>query len=265
VKIENVRGLGVAVVEFENVVGKLVSCDRPSGFVIAGPNGAANHFDIQLDGCNVRIRSSLPPANLAEMMFHYGYGTDPYCNIKDEAGRPLPVLGPIRLGIPRAITPFVRQLRVSAYQPSAGRLDELECPAGLESFHMAPRLFAESFCNLHPEIAQHGGQDEVVYFACRIACKEDLALALVLGYDGPVKAWVDGKLLIHDPNGVNPATTEKGTARFQATAGEHEVIVALGTNRGAAWGIFMRFERFGVSRKQLLQGPQSYVMPEILG
>jgi hypothetical protein len=43
------------------------------------------------------------------------------------------------------------------------------------------------------------------------------------------------------------------------------MIVALGTNRGAAWGIFMRFERFGVSRKQLLQGPQSYVMPEILG
>ncbi len=265
VKIENVRGLGVAVVEFENVVGKLQSGDRPSGFFITGPNGSVNHFDIQLDGSCVRIRSSLPPSNLAEMMFHYGYGTDPYCNIKDEAGRSLPVLGPIRLGVPRAITPFIRQIRVSAYQPSAGRLDELECPAGLDAFHMAPRLFPDFFCNLHPEIMQHGGQDELVYFACRISCKEAMSLALVLGYDGPVKAWLDGKLLIHDPDGVNPATTEKGTARFQATAGEHEVVVALGTNSGAAWGIFMRFERFGVPRNQLLKGPEHYLMPEILG
>ena len=92
-----------------------------------------------------------------------------------------------------------------------------------------------------------------------------MKLALILGYDGPVKAWVDGKQLVHDPNGVNPATPEKSTVKFKAEAGEHEVIVALGTNRGAAWGIFLRFERLGLTKTQLVKGSGYYTMPEILG
>jgi hypothetical protein len=92
-----------------------------------------------------------------------------------------------------------------------------------------------------------------------------MSLALVLGYDGPVKAWVDGKLLLQDPNGINPATPDKGTARLQAGAGEHDIVVALGTNNGAAWGIFLRLERLGVTRTQLAKGPSSYDLPEFLG
>lgn len=49
------------------------------------------------------------------------------------------------------------------------------------------------------------GEDEVIYFACRVACGEPMKLALLLGYDGPVKAWVDGHLVCHDPNGRCPA------------------------------------------------------------
>lgn len=265
VTVEKARGLGVAVVEFDHVAGRLRSGDRPEGFSIVNQNGTANHFDIQLEGASVRIRSGLAPDALAEAVLHYGYSTNPYCNIKDEAGRSLPVFGPVRMGVPRAITPFIRQLRVSAFQPSAGKLHELECPAGLDAFQMMPRTFGDNFCNLHAEIVQRGGQDERVYFACRFACKERMQLALVLGYDGPVKAWVDGELLIHDPNGVNPATAEKGTARFQAAAGEHELLVALATNSGAAWGIFLRLERLDVAKSKLLKGPAHYAMPEILG
>jgi len=265
VTIEKVRNLGVAVAEFENVVGKLHSCDRPSGFAIVNLNGSANHYDIQLDGPRARIRSQSSPEDVAEMMLHYGYGFDPYCNITDEAGRPLPVFGPIRMGMPRAITRFIQQLRVSAFQPSADKLEKLKCPANLDNLQMTKRSFGEMFCNLHTEITQRGQQDEVVFYAFKFSCKEPMTLALVIGYDGPVKAWVDGKLLFHDPNGVNPATMEKDTAHFKAATGEHEMIVALGTNHGAAWGIFVRLERLGLAKAQLLKGPENYVMPEILG
>jgi sialate O-acetylesterase len=264
VTIETVRGLGVAVVEFENVVGRLCSGSRPSGFAIVNQSGSANHFDIQLDGSCARIRSGMSPDDMAQAMLHYGYGTDPYCNITDEAGRSLPVFGPLRMGVPRAITPFIRQVRVSAFQPSAGTLGQLGCPASLDALQMTPRTFTEPFCNLHPEIMQHGNRDELVYFAFRFSCKAPLPLALILGYDGPVKAWVDGKPLMHDPNGTNPATTDKLTSRFKATAGEHEIVVALGTNHGAAWGVFLQLERFGLTKAQLLKGPESYMMPEIL-
>ncbi len=97
VTIETVHGLGVVVVEFENVAGKLCSGSRPNGFVIINDKSGVNHFDIQLDGPCARIRSALPPAALAGCKLRYGYGPTPYCNIMDETGRPLPVFGPVSL------------------------------------------------------------------------------------------------------------------------------------------------------------------------
>jgi sialate O-acetylesterase len=225
----------------------------------------AHLFDIQLDGRRVRVRSNLSPHMLSEAVLHYGLGTDPVCNIVDEGGRSLPVLGPVRLGTPRAVTPFVQKLRVSAFQPGAGKLAGLELPAAPEALGLATRAFPTVFCDLHPEIAQHGGQDEVVWYACRFSCPEAMKLALLFGYDGPVKVWVDGKPAFHDPNGINPATPDKGKAVMQAAPGEHEVMIALGTNKGAAWGVHLCFERLDVSRAQLLKGPEHVVLPTVLG
>ncbi len=263
--IEAMRGLGVAVVEFENVIGKLCSGSRPTGFSIGGPSGATNHFDLQLDGPCVRVRSNLSSHMLKEAVVHYGYGTDPVCNIVDEGGRSLPVLGPIRLGTPRAVTPFVQKLRVSAFQPGAGNLKKLALPASLDSLGLATRAFPTVFCDLHPEIAQHGGRDEVVWYACRFSCPETMKLGLLFGYDGPVKVWVDDKAVFHDPAGNNPATPDKGKAVMQAAPGEHEVMIALGTNKGAAWGVHLCFERLDVTRAQLLKGPEHIVLPTVLG
>ncbi len=266
VTVENVHGLGVAVAEFKHVVGSLRSGDRPSGFSIVASGVCAKLFDIELDGRSVRVRSCLAPDDLVTgYALHYGFGGDPYCNVVDEAGRSLPVFGPARMGVPHAITPFIRELRVSAFQPSAGRLKGLECPSSLAALQMVKRTFPEPFCSLHGEIIQRGGRDEVVYYACRFTCKEAMPLALVLGYDGPVKAWVDGKRLIYDPNGTNPAVAEKGRAPFKAAAGAHEIVVALGTHHGAAWGIFLRLERLGVPRRLRDIGPSAYTLPEILG
>jgi len=262
ISFESERGLGVAVVEFGNVVGKLCAGSRPSGFAIVSQAGSANHFDIQLCGRRVRVRSSLTLPQLRKADVHYGYGLDPVCNIVDEAGRSLPVFG---RGIMRAVTPFVQRLRVSAYQPSAGKLDLLEFPASLDALGLVPRSFPDVFCSLHPEIVQHGGRDEVVWFACRLSCPEAMRLALLLGYDGPFKVWVDGKQVFHDPNGINPATADKGQAVVWAEPGDHEVLMALGTNYGAAWGIHLCFERTDVPRDQLLKGPQHCVLPKVLG
>ena len=75
--------------EFENVTGKLRSGDRPAGFFVVTENGSTNVFDIQLDGSRARIRTHLSRSALAGAIIHYGYGTDPYCNITDESDLPL--------------------------------------------------------------------------------------------------------------------------------------------------------------------------------
>lgn len=261
VTVETARGLGVAVVTFENVVGSLRSGSRPGGLTLVTSGGAKNLFDISLEGCCARIRSTLPAEELAAASLHYGYGTDPFCTISDEAGRSLPVFGPAPLGKPRAITPYWQTWRISAFQPAAGNLATLGYPGDLASWPLTPRTFTEAFSSLRPEIAARGAQDEVVYYVGRLCCSEAMRLALILGYDGPVKAWVDGREVFHDPDGRNPATPSKGSGRFTAAAGEHEIVIALGTNKGAAWGVFARLERLDVAAKAVRMG--TYTLPEI--
>ena len=62
-------------------------------------------------------------------------------------------------------------------------------------------------------------------------------------------------------HGTNPAIADAKRVRFAAT-GEHEVVVALGSNAGNAWGIFARLERFDVTPSQLAAG--GYAMPVVV-
>jgi sialate O-acetylesterase len=239
VSVEAEPGRGVVVAEFDNVIGRLVSGSRPTGFSIVSQAGVIGHFDTVLDGNKVRVRSASSAGMLSEGYLHYG--TDPICNITDEAGRSLPVFGPVRLGTPRALTPFVQKLRVSAYQPGAGKLQGLKVPANPKALGLTLRSFPGIFCDLHEEIGSHGGKDEVLWFAFSFSCPEPM------------------------PAGTNPAFPDKGKAAFKAKAGKHEALVALGTNKGAAWGVHLCLERTDVSTKLLLMGPEHYALPAILG
>ena len=260
------RGLAEVVVEFDHVAGRLRSGSRPTGFAIVGSAGAgANVFDVQLDRNRAIVRSTLPPDALGELSLHYGHGTDPHCTITDESDRSLPVFGPIRIGSARAITDFIRTVRVSGFQPSAGKLDALGYPKEIRRLGLRPRTFPENFCGLHAELGALAPKDVVVYYACAIECSERMRLAALLGYDGPVKMWVDGKKVFHDPNGINPATPGKACVRLTAAPGRHELLVALGSNKGNAWGIFLRIERLDVAARLVRKGPGHYAMPKILG
>jgi hypothetical protein len=77
--------------------------------------------------------------------------------------------------------------------------------------------------------------------------------------------WVDGKLKFHDPDGINPAVAGEEKIKFSASRGQHEVLVALGSNFGKAWGVFLAFERFDVPKALIKKGPGNYLLPKILG
>ena len=261
----NPRGWGDVNVRFANVVGALRAAGRPVGFELGTPLPSGGIFDVQLKGDTAIVRTVKSPHELSGMMLSYGAGSDPVCNIVDQGNRSLPVFGPLPLGKPRAVTSFVRGLRVSEFLPGAGRLERFSRP-DLARLKMTPRTFGADFCDLHTDIQARGGADEVVCYACKFTCPQPMRLRVELGYDGPVKAWVDGRLVFHDPKGTNPAQpTDKGSATVTASAGEHELVIALGTNHGAAWGIFLRMERLDVPARLVMRGPGAYVLPTLLG
>lgn len=255
----------VVVVTFKRVHGKLVADGRPVGFSVVNAQGVEQLYDVRLVGRRAVLQVITPPARTMELTLWYGRGTNPVCNIRDEADRPIPVFGPIRIAPPRAVTPMIRRLRVSRFLPSAGRLHRLGYPSNRTDLGLRPREFLEDFCNLHSELGTLAPQDVLVFYACDFTCSERMGLRVLLGYDGPVKVWVDGRRVYHDPNGTNPAIPETASIPVVAGKGRHEILVALGSNYGRAWGIFLALERVDVPRAKIEKGPSHYAMPEVLG
>lgn len=94
-----VSGAAIVEVEYTNLKGSLTSSGRPYGFELTR---ATDHItdnlihDIKLDGNKVILRITYPVEQLGkEQYLFYGFGLNPYCNITDEKGRPIPGMGPI--------------------------------------------------------------------------------------------------------------------------------------------------------------------------
>jgi alpha-galactosidase len=61
---------------------------------------------------------------------------------------------------------------------------------------------------------------------------------LYYGADGPVKVWVNGAVADCRPKATNPATAGEYEAKVRWKRGTNDVVFALVTNHGNAWGIY---------------------------
>lgn len=87
-------------VSVENVVGELQSEGKPSGFYLTRNVYEPDEdyvYDIRLEGNKIKVRAWLDESDMENMYIYYGYGLNPYCNIKDSSGRELPFFGPIKV------------------------------------------------------------------------------------------------------------------------------------------------------------------------
>jgi alpha-galactosidase len=159
------------------------------------------------------------------------------------------------------ITPFVRKVDVSPILPHAD-LATLDCPKP-PTLGLKTRSFSDSFLNRHEELEKAGSA--LVYYRCRIRCATPMKLQARLGYDGPLKMWIDGKEVFFDPKGTNPAGRDKAKIPFAASKGTHEILVALDSNTGNAWGIALRLERLDLSKRDLAKGLKSSQLPVFAG
>jgi len=264
-------GTADVYVQFNNISKGLRAPGRPSGFSISdSPSEITNDFiyRIDLEGDTAILRTMVPNHDIEGKYLYYGFGHNPYCNIVDGQDNALPFMGPLVIGRERALSPYITTWRVSKFLPSAGKLESLQAPANIANLDFKEIRFAEkqdpyyleNFCNLHAEILPTAPADAVVFYECTMHCSGQMDLDLLLGYDGPVKAWFDGRMVFHDPNGTNPATASKGVVPLKAISGEHRLLVALGTNNANAWGIFARVERKDVVFTK--DRPAGFVMPE---
>jgi alpha-galactosidase len=160
------------------------------------------------------------------------------------------------------VTDFVRTPRISRILPHQP-IDQVEYPSDMKVLGLKSHTFSDNFCNRHAELEKAGAA--LVYYAAKFNCGTAMPLKVLLGYDGPVKMWIDGKEVYTDPNGSNPAEADEGEVIMQAAKGGHEVLVALDSNGGNAWGIYLRFERRNVSKQEIVKGLPPSKLPTIEG
>lgn len=264
ISVETIPGNGLAdvVVEFKNVIGKLQSTGPARGLAISGGNDQTFIYRIDLEGNKARCKTNVMASDLDGKSIHYGRGVDPVCTITDEADRSIPVFGPILIASARPVTSYINRVEVSHFTPGAGNLGDLEYPDDRAQLEFKSRDFAGDFLNVHSEIASRAADDPLVFFRLQFSCPEPMKLSLHLGYDGPIKTWIDRQQIFHDPAGKNPAAKDMRKLKIDTSAGDHELLIALAGNAGRAWGVFVRFERLDVTRDQL--NKQTFVLPKML-
>ncbi len=250
-------------ITFKNVEGKLQASGRPYGFTLCDRKGRVLDLIYRIDLKDNKAILRTANCWIADLYVHYGLGCSPYCNITDSADRSLPVFGPIAVSDSHAVP--ICDWRISKILPGAGKLQNVTCPDHTDpNMAFTSRQFIDSFANLHEEL-QHKTDDALVFFASRFRCATPMPLQIGLGYDGPVKMWIDRKEVFYDPNGTNPVIPEQARIHFDASAGEHELIVAFSANFGRAWGIVASLSRKDITRRTLRKENNACILPEIIG
>jgi len=151
---------------------------------------------------------------------------------------------------PAAVTGWCRRMEVAVLEPGLGKLEGVSRLPDGKAIEWKTREWTGEFCNIHDVLEKTGSGDAVALFRAHVACPERMKVAALLGYDGPVRLFVDGRSVFHDPDGTNPALPDSARPEFGLSEGAHELVVMLGAGMGRAWGVFLRLQRTDLEPEQ---------------
>ncbi|MCX7706173.1 MAG: CehA/McbA family metallohydrolase [bacterium] len=84
-------------------------------------------------------------------------------------------------------------------------------------------------------------QPGIIYLVSDVWFEFESKAVLSLGYDGPVRVWLNEKEVFYGP-GTNPAIRDQTKIYTQVKKGKNQLVIAFDTNGGKAWGIFCRLK-----------------------
>ncbi len=227
-------------VDIADAVGGLHAHGTPNGFTLVDammrPIDAIYRTTLGKD--RILLETS-GEGDRPDVQLVYGYGCNPICTIRDGRGEALPAFGPLPLSSDLEVTPFLRSWQVSRIITDGPGLKTMATPQRRDrSLGLSQREFPDNFCNRHAEFEGHAG---VAVWLTTITAARSLATDLLVGYDGSIRVFLDGKQVFADPSGTNPALVDAKRIPLRLAKGSHELAIALDLNGGLAWGIWCRF------------------------
>jgi predicted dehydrogenase len=139
---------------------------------------------------------------------------------------------------PIKLMEFISDYDVSDVIPNRGSIKTAKPPAARVKF-TPMTVTGGGFMNVNPMIKRRDG---LVYFKARHQSVKGGKAMLLFGADGPSRVWLNGKAVGLFPNLTNPAGADRCRVPVTLKKGANELLIALDTNEGKAWGVFSRFQ-----------------------
>ena len=144
-------------------------------------------------------------------------------------------------GVPRPCVaaggpPVVCRYECSELYPPVGDIRTAPQPPVNVPYQPVNSFTPYGLCDIR---AFHADQDGLLYIRICAAVGQPSIGSVWFGADGPVKVWVNGQEAACQPAATNPARQREYRARAQWQTGTNEVVFALATNHGKAWGVYV--------------------------
>ncbi len=145
---------------------------------------------------------------------------------------------------------FITGWKLHRTKTGAGKLERLGYPDGVRAWSFKSHTFPSASCNALQMFPARGFSCEsVIYFLNTLRCDTDMDVELRLGYNTPIKVWLDRHEVFHDPDGKIPVKVDNVIIRWKANKGCHELMIALADNYALTCELMARFCRQKASRE----------------
>lgn len=133
---------------------------------------------------------------------------------------------------------WMNDATASPLLPAAKDIRSVPLPDANLEFSPVPFVAELQFVDIR---SVHGGdKDGLVYVRGTLDRLRDGKGRLLYGADGPVKVWVNGTAVGCEPRTTNPAVVDQYSAAVAWKKGRNEILFAICTNAGKAWGVMAR-------------------------
>jgi hypothetical protein len=129
---------------------------------------------------------------------------------------------------------------VSDLQPVATSLPQLRMPVNGVCSKKKIKARVESGHKGFIDVREiHGGRNGLIFLRTQYTVRQGGQGRIVYGSDGPVKIWVNGVEAACQPQATNPCIPGQYQAKARWKKGENDIVFALASNEGNAWGLFV--------------------------
>ena len=172
----------------------------------------------------------------------YGHGCNPAAAVTDGRDLTLPVAGPLKIENEYCYGPAVVKW-AGGETIHSEKLTYLSVASAVTLAQMdAPHIHGDTwwpaFMNFHERWARRSG---IACCTAEVEMKSAARLLIGLGYDGPIRVWLDDREIHNNPNGINPVVADEAVVPVRLAAGKHRLTVAMDLNGGLAWGFTLRW------------------------